>query len=472
MSDLTHDSRGVQGADPLSHDLREYKKTGRSTAMTWALVIGLVVLAVVGLKLFAASRNAAKKPTTKATPKAVVTVSTATANYSTLPDTVVATGSVAAIDPLAVGAEVNGLKVEQIMVEEGDRVYAGQTLAVLNRSLLEAQLLQAQARLRSSQAQVSRAVQPNRPQDLLSLRAAYEQARAQATQERANLKQAEVNYASARKTAERYNKVLDEGFVTLQEASDRQAEVDRNQQLVNAARQRLQAGEFAAEQARQRMLLGQAGGRAEDVDIARASSDEISGMIAMISAQLEQTVIRAPDSGTVLKRDVHLGEISSSSKPMFTLARRGELELQAQMPQVDLLKMREGLKAQVSYGGKKVGGRIWRVSPQVESSSRLGTARIKLDPGSSLRPGMFGEARVDVGDHRALTVPAEAVLGEGGDYFVFKLEGTTAVRTRVTTGVRTNQRVEITEGLKINETVAVAGARFLADGDKVRIEEK
>jgi HlyD family secretion protein len=456
----------------LTHDVREYKKTSRSTAMTWGLVIGLVVLSMIGLKAFSASRSASKKPTTKATPKAVVTVSTATANYSTIPDTVVATGSVAAVDPLAVGAEVNGLKVEQINVEEGDRVYAGQTLAVLNRSLLQAQLLQAQARLRSSQAQVSRAIQPNRSQDLLSLKAAYEQAKAQATQERANLKQAEVNLASAQKTSERYSKVLDEGFVTQQEASDRQAEVDRSRQLLNAAKQRLTAGEFAAEQARQRMLLGQAGGRAEDVDIARASSDEIVGMIAMIEAQLDQTVIKAPDGGIILKRDVHLGEISSSSKAMFTLARRGELELQAQMPQADLLKMRVGMRANISYGGKKASGRIWRVSPEVESSSRLGTARIKLDAGSLLRPGMFGEARVDVGDHRALTIPAECVLGEGGDYFVFKLDGNTAVRTRVTTGVRTNQRVEITEGLKINDSVAVAGARFLADGDKVRIEEK
>ncbi|ODT57649.1 hypothetical protein ABS71_19495 [bacterium SCN 62-11] len=195
-------------------------------------------------------------------------------------------------------------------------------------------------------------------------------------------------------------------------------------------------------------------------------------MIAMIEAQLEQTVIKAPDAGLILKRDVHLGEISSSSKAMFTLARRGELELQAQMPQADLLKMRTGMRAQIAYGGKKTSGRIWKISPEVESSSRLGTARIRLDSGSSLRPGMFGEARVDVGDHRALTIPAEAVLGEGGDYFVFKLDGTTAVRTRVTTGVRTNQRVEITEGLKVNDSVAVAGARFLADGDKVRIEEK
>ena len=456
----------------LTHDVREYKKSSRSTLMTWGLVIGLVVLAVVALKAFSASRNASKKPTEKSTPKAVVTVSTATANYSTLPDTVVATGSVAAIDPLSVGAEVSGLKVEQVLVEEGDRVLAGQTLAVLNRSLLEAQLRQAQARLRSSQAQVSRAVQPNRPQEISGLKAAYEQTLAQATQERANLKQAEVTYQNSKNTADRYQKVLEQGFVTIQEAGDRQAEVDRNRQLVFAARHRLQGTEFAMEQARQRLLMGEEGGRSEDVDIARASSDEISGAIALIQAQLDQTIIRAPDGGLVLKRDVHLGDISSNNKAMFTLARRGELELQAQVPQADLLKMREGLKAEISYGGKKATGRIWRVSPEVETSSRLGMARIRLDGGSSLRPGMFGEARIDAGDHRALTVPAESVLGEGGDYFVFKLDGDKVVRTRVVTGVRTNQRVEITQGLKVNETVAVAGARFLADGDRVRIEEK
>lgn len=456
----------------LTHDVREYKKSSRSTLITWVMVIGLVVLAVVALKVFAASRNASKKPSGKSTPKAVVTVSTAPVSYSTLPDTVVATGTVGAIDPLSVGAEVSGLKVEQVLAEEGDRVLAGQTLAVLNRSLLEAQLRQAQARLRSSQAQVSRAVQPNRPQEISGLKAAYEQTLAQATQERANLKQAEVTYQNSRSTAERYQKVLEQGFVTIQEAGDRQAEVDRNRQLVFAAKHRLQGTEFAMEQARQRLLLGQEGGRSEDVDIARASSDEISGVIALIQAQLDQTIIRAPDGGVILKREVHLGDISSNSKAMFTLARRGEMELQAQVPQVELLRMREGLRAEISYGGKKATGRIWRVSPEVESSSRLGTARIRLEGSSDLRPGMFGEARIDVGDHRALTVPAESVLGEGGDYFVFKLDGDKVVRTRVTTGVRTNQRVEITQGLKVNETVAVAGARFLADGDRVRIEEK
>ncbi|MBT9588055.1 efflux RND transporter periplasmic adaptor subunit [bacterium] len=450
----------------------EMQKTPTRTAASWAFVIGFVLLAVFSLKVFSSFRNSKPKTTASVTPGAVVTVSTARADYVSLPDTVIATGSVAAVDPLEVGSEVNGLRVEQVLVEEGDRVGRGQTLAVLNRSLLEAQLRQAQARYRAGQAQVSRALQPNRPQEVSSLRAAYAQALANATQERSNLKQAQVTYRNLQLTAQRYQKVLGEGFVTIQEAGDRQTEVDRQNFLVSAARQRIQSADFAVEQARQRLLLAQAGGRREDVEIAQASSQEMAGVIAQIEAQLAQTVIVAPDAGLVLKRNVHLGDISSNTKPMFVLARRGELELRAEVTQSDLIKLREGVRATVNYAGKKASGKVWRISPQVDGATRLGYARILLDTGSALRPGMFGEARIEVGQHRALTVPSEALLGEGGDYFVFKLEGTKAVRQPVTTGVRNNQRVEITQGLQPNDSVAVVGARFLSDGDKVEVSDK
>lgn len=449
---------------------QEMSRTPRRTAATWAFVVGFVVVAVVLLVAFARYREGKKKVVVTTTPRPVVTVSVAKASFISLPDTVVATGTISAVDPLNVGAEVSGLRVENVLVEEGDRVNRGQTLAVLNRSVLEAQLQQAQARYRSGQAQVARALQPNRPQELSGLQAAYAQARATAVQERANLKHAEVTYRNALATYERYQKVLGEGFVTIQEAGDRQAEVDRQLQMVDVGRQRVQAADFALEQARQRLLLGQAGGRSEDIQIASASTQETAGFIAQIEAQLDQTIIRAPDSGLVLKRDVHLGDISSSARSMFTLARRGELELRAEVPQAELVKLREGVRANITYADKKATGHVWSVSPQVDSATRLGQARILLDAGTSLRPGMFAEARLAVGEHRALTVPSEAVLGEGGDYFVFKLDGTTARRQRVSTGVRTNQRVEITEGLGPNDSVALAGARFLTDGDKVEIK--
>jgi HlyD family secretion protein len=436
----------------------------------WFLVLGVAGLSALSLWGYARRRHNPGQQVVASRP--VLTASGTRVGYRLLAERVLATGTVAAVDPLALGPEVSGLRVEQVMVEEGDEVRAGQVLVVLNRSLLEAQRTQLEARLRSSRAQTARALQPQRPQELAVLDAAYRQSRAQAIQERANLEQARVNLAQARASAARYQQVLGEGYVTVQEAADRQAEVERSQQLVQAARHRWRAGAYGMEQALQRRRLSRAGGRREDVDIAQAAEQELSGALTALQVQLDQTVVRAPSSGLVLKRDVHLGDISSSGKAMFTLARRGEMELQAQLPQADLFKVRVGTTVQVCSGTTRAHGRIWRIAPLVEAGSRLGTVRIQLQPGSLLRPGMFAQAWLPIGQRRSLAVPSEAVLGEGGDFFAFRLEGETAVRTRVTTGLREPQWVEVLSGLEPGQFLIVGGARFLSDGDRVRIESQ
>lgn len=446
------------------------KRSWKSSLGAWSIVALCVVFSFVTLKVFAARRAASKNVKVVATPEPVITVTTAKATYLSVPDKVVATGTISAVDPMAVGAEVSGLKVVEVAVEEGDFVRKGQVLARLNSSILSAQLEQARSRQRSALAQVDKARQPNRSQEILSLKAAVSQAEAAYTQEKANLRQAEVMYQNSLRTAERYNQVVEQGFVTVQEASDRQMDRDRNRQAMEAARHRLQASQFLLEQARQRLSLAQEGGRAEDVEIAQSSAQEVGGLIGQIEAQLEQCVIVAPDDGLILKREVHLGEISSNSKPMFSLARRGELELRADVPQGDLIRLRSGVEARVRCAGLDARGKVWQLSPQVDATTRLGQARILLDAGSKIRSGMFAEATIEVGQHRALTVPSEAVLGEGGEYFVFRLNGTTAARQLVTTGVRSDKWVEITQGLQLNDTVALSGSRFLSDGDKVEIK--
>lgn len=451
----------------MSETTETLRPTPRRTMVTWILVALFVVGGFIAVKVVS-SASKPKPSTAKATAEAQ-SVTVAVANSRSLQDVIVATGSIYAVDPIQVGAEVNGLRVTSVRVEEGDFVQRGEVLATLNSSVIEAQLEQARARQRSASAQVSKAEQPNRPEDINGLKAAEAQARATITQEEANLRQAEVNLRTAQATAQRYQQVFSQGFVTAQEASERQAEVERDRQLVQAALQRVQAARFAAEQARQRLLLAQAGGRQEDVQIAQAGVAEIGGLIEQLQAQLEQTIIRAPDSGLITNREVQLGEISSAGKAFFTMARRGELELRAEVPQDELMRLRAGMTARVTFSNKTTTGKIWQISPQVNQTTRLGTARIKIDSHSGARPGMFAEARLTVGQHRALTVPFAAVQGEGGEFFVFKVENGKAVRVRVQTGVRTNEFVEILEGLHEGDSVVINGAGFLRNGDPVHI---
>ena len=446
-----------------------FRTLGVWIVVALCLAVSLATLAALG-------KSRKKKPTATTTPPPVVTVNTTRADYQTLTDELVATGTVRAVDPLSVGSEVNGLRIVSVDVEEGSSVRRGQVLATLNRSILDAQLNQSRARYQGTLAQIGKAVQPNRPQDLNMLESGLAQARASEEQERANLRQAQTNLDNARRTAERYSKVLEEGFVTAQEAQERAAEVARNRDLVSAAQQRLQATHFSMLQARDRLDLGRAGGRAEDVQLAQSNSQEVAANIDLIQAQADQTVIRAPDDGIVLQRDAHLGDIVSTGKPLFTIARLGQMELRAQVPEIDLNRIKVGDTTLTSVGGKNIRGRVWMISPAVDPATRLGTVRVLLDRPTSrqyqLLPGMFARASLRLGSHKALVVPGTAVLGENDHYFVFLLEEGRARKVAVVPGVRSKDVVEIKDGLKPNARVIVNGAGFLSDGDAVAVSEK
>jgi HlyD family secretion protein len=447
------------------------EKTASRSLAIWGFVAVCIVGAVLSLKLLKTQR--APKPVGSVTPKPVVTVTVAKADYDQMQDQLEVTGTIRAVDPLTVGAETNGLKIESIEVEEGASVRKGQVLARLNSSILEAQLSQAQARYQGSLAQISKARQPNRVQDIQMLQSALAQAKANEAQDKANLRQAELGFQNAQRTADRYGKVLDEGFVTAQESQDRSAERDRTQQALNAAAKRLDASTYLVRQAEERLSLANAGGRSEDVSIAQSNSQEIAANIQLLQAQLEQTIIRAPEDGLVVQRDAHLGDIASPTKALFTIAKLGQLELRAQVPESDLQRVKEGGLATVEVGGQDVSGRVWMISPAVDPTTRLGQARILLNQSTHkfhrISPGMFARAKMGMGHHQALVIPSASVMGEGEQYYTFVLDGDHVKKVPVSVGARSGDKLEVTKGLSADQQVVVKGAGFVADGDMVTV---
>ena len=446
----------------------------RSTSHT--VIVWLVVLAVAGgaFGILATMNRARQQKMATAPVEAippVVTVSITRPISESIPDLLTATGTISAVDPMSVGPEVNGLRIESIDVEEGMRVRRGQVLARLNRATLEAQLAQAQARYQGSLAMLDKAVQPNRPQDILSLKAALEQARANEAQERANLRQAQANLTYSRRTARRYTEVRDEGFVTAQEAQDHSIDATRNQESLDAAQHRLAAARFASEQAAQRLNVAVAGGRHEDVENAQANTGEMKASIQLLNAQLEQTLIKAPDDGIVTERLGHIGDIVSSTKSLFSIARQGRLELKAQIPEVELQSIRVGDRAAVKVGKQTVTGKVWKISPIVDANTRLGTARILLN-GNHVLPGMFASVTKRLGDHQALLEPGAAVLGDNDDHYLLTLVAGKAHKVKVSTGSRSSENVEIRSGgIQPTDEIILKGAGFLGDGDPVQVSQ-
>jgi len=192
---------------------------------------------------------------------------------------------------------------------------------------------------------------------------------------------------------------------------------------------------------------------------------------AQTAALLDQSNLRAPVSGRITARKVVKGQIVAPGTELFRLVRDGRLELAGELPEAQLGLVRTGMIAQIGGDdGGQSSGVVRLVTPQVDTQTRVGLARITLTQTDGFKPGMFARASIDVGDQPALVTPQSAVVFRNSRPGVFLIDARGVARFRpVTTGARVGKSVEIADGLKVGERVVVNGAGFLSDGDTVRV---
>jgi RND family efflux transporter MFP subunit len=190
------------------------------------------------------------------------------------------------------------------------------------------------------------------------------------------------------------------------------------------------------------------------------------------NARLAQTEIVAPTAGLIASRNVALGQVVQTGTELFRLIQEGRIEVDAMVPEAELLKVKAGQNAKITGPtGDAEAGEVRIVAPVVDAKTRLGTVRIALGPDTQLKPGMF--ARVEIGTEaaQALAVPLKSLVWRQAKPGVFKVDAAgKAAFTEVSTGRKTSDFVEVRSGLRSGETIVVDGAGLLNDGDTVRVE--
>lgn len=215
-----------------------------------------------------------------------------------------------------------------------------------------------------------------------------------------------------------------------------------------------------------------------DIDQKTAARDQALARVRVAKATLAETQarnrrldIRAPEAGLVLARQIEPGQIvSSASGALFRMAMDGQLELRTQLAEADIQKLHAGAPAEVTPVGTQLSfkGQVWQVSPVIDPTSRLGTARIALTYNPALRPGGFASARIVAGAVTAVVLPQSAVQSDQQGSYVFILnDKDETVRRQVKTGDVSDQGVRITDGLTGNERVVLTAGAFLNPGQKV-----
>jgi RND family efflux transporter MFP subunit len=234
-----------------------------------------------------------------------------------------------------------------------------------------------------------------------------------------------------------------------------QAELERAQQLV---------GRGFISQADVQRRIATRDAAAARVKVAQATASEQRARNGRLD-------IRAPEAGLVLTRQVEPGQIiSSASGTLFRMAKGGEMEMRAQLPESDLVTLTPGARATVTPVGstEKYVGQVWQVSPVIDPQTRQGIARIQLRYDPALRPGGFASATIVRGDASLPELPQSAILSDEKGNYVYIADKDDIVRRRdVRLGTVSDTSVAIADGLDGTERVVVSAGAFLNPGQKI-----
>lgn len=255
--------------------------------------------------------------------------------------------------------------------------------------------------------------------------------------------------------------------------------VDRSVQVQQAAALEAQIGVARAdlqlaqnELDRGMQLVGRGFISKADVDRKTATRDAARARVNVANAQLNETRarnarldIRAPVSGFVLERNVETGQtVSAGSGILFRIAQDGQMELQAQLSENDLVLVSEGVPASVTPVGtdRQFTGTIWQVAPMISEQSRQGIARIALPYDRALRPGGFASVEIKAGSMTAPVLPESAVQTGREGSFVYIVGKDNKVKQRpVKVGDTTAAGLIIASGLDGTERVVLYAGGFL-----------
>lgn len=203
-------------------------------------------------------------------------------------------------------------------------------------------------------------------------------------------------------------------------------------------------------------------------DMAEAQRQMAAARVTAQEIRLDDCEVRAVDDGVISARTATLGQVAQPGSELFRLIRQERLEWRAEITAHELDQIAPGQIATIELtSGVSVNGVVRQMAPSM-NNSRLAVVYVDLPADTAVKAGMYVSGYIQLGQGESLLVPAEAVVLRDGRISVFLVDNEDkVVQVPVNTGRRVGKQVEIIQGLQVGDQVAVSGAGFLNDGDRV-----
>ncbi len=379
-----------------------------------AIVLLLGIGAFTGYSLFASEQNSVKQPEQQAqsiediqaAEGKPVRVSQVTQQDITITQTFY--GSITPYAEANVQCKFGGTIV-MLKGKEGDSVTAGEPVVQFDKKDIELQLQQAQA----SKNAASEAVN-----------------------------QAESNFATVKKTAERNQELFKGGFIARQSLDEIQNQVQLAQATVASAKEQVKTAE---------------------------------AQIQLLRNSMKDLTMTAPIDGIIDEKHFNVNEIPASGDVIYHVVDIRQVYVDIEVPETHISQIRENMPIDVvidSLNGQQFSGVVERIIPTGNAANRNFTAKVLVQNADlSIKPGMFARANAKVESFpNALMLDKKALLKELEQYYVFKVTDGQAQKVAVNVKFRDENSVGVlSDELTQADQVVIEGARMLAQNDRVKV---
>ncbi len=339
------------------------------------------------------------------------------------------TGTVDSDATAQIKAEVAG-RISELRVAEGARVKAGDVLARLESSELEARVVLARSVLEAARMRLESA--------RISL--PLEKARTTAA-----VAEAQARYDDAKQRYEKKQKLHAARLIPQGEMESASAELATAQAVLETAR--ANQDQVALQQ--------------RQIEIAAADVKQQEAALRVAQVTLDHSLIRAPIAGTVVELPIKVGELMQPGSVAARITRLNALYVKAQIDEVDLSRLQVGQAAEIQFDTQpntKYAATLFEISPAVsveKLKSRNVTVKLRLaEPPPFLRPGMSADVEIIVATvNDVLLVPAQTVMAKNQEQFVYVLADGAVVKRVIEAGRSNWDAIEVVRGLNLGEAV-------------------
>ncbi len=353
-------------------------------------------------------------------------------------ETVVASGHVETPFRVEIGSQLTGT-VQEVLVQQGEKVTKGQPLISLASRELKASVVQAQGAVAQAEARIRQIEELTRP--------SADEA----------LTQAKATLLNAQKTYDRTAQLEHNGYAT-------RAALDDAQKTLDVARAQMRSAQF-------QVYTASPGG--SDYVMAQTLLNQARANLDTAESRLNYATIAAPRDGVLITRSVERGTVVQPGKALLVLAPAGDSQLVLQIDERNLGRIALGQKAVASadaYPDRRFPAVITYINPGVDISRASVEVKLTVvDPPDYLRQDMTVSVDIEVAaKDDALVLPLRSVHDVlSGAPWVLGIKDGRASQRPVKIGLRGNSHVEITDGLAAGD-VAIPQNSGVLTGQRLR----